>query len=80
MAVGYAYMLDLIPRERTAEFVGINAVSLSAPMIFGPIIAGKVIDSVGYRWVFPGAAACMIVGLIILQFVKARRSSEPIAG
>ena len=78
MAVGYAYMLDLIPRERTAEFVGINAVSLSAPMIFGPIFAGRLIDMLGYRWVFPAAAACMIVGLVILQFVHPRRTSEHI--
>jgi hypothetical protein len=31
---------------------------------------------VGYRSVFPAAAASMIVGLILLQFVSAR-SSRP---
>ena len=73
MSVGYAYMLDLVPPERTAEFVGIHTVSLSAAMVFGGVIAGKLIDMLGYRSIFPVAVACIIVGVIILQFVQARR-------
>jgi MFS family permease len=72
MAVGLAYMLDLVPRKRTAEFVGFSVISVAVAQIVGPLIGGKLIDVMGYRSIFPAAAAAMIVGLIILQFVSAR--------
>jgi MFS family permease len=72
MAVGLAYMLDLVPRKRTAEFVGFSVISVAAAQIVGPLIGGKLIDVLGYRSIFPAAAASMIVGLIILQFVALR--------
>jgi len=72
MAVGLAYMLDLVPRNRTAEFVGFSVISVAVAQIVGPLIAWKLIDTIGYRSIFPAAAASMIVGLIILQFVSAR--------
>jgi MFS family permease len=74
MAVGLAYMLDLVPRNRTAEFVGFSVISVAVAQIVGPLIGGKLIDVVGYRSIFPAAAASMIVGVIILQFVSARPS------
>ena len=74
MAVGLAYMLDLVPRNRTAEFVGFSVISVAVAQIVGPLIGGKLIDVIGYRSIFPAAAAAMIVGLIILQFVSARPS------
>ena len=72
MGVGYAYMLDLVPRNRTAEFVGFSVISVAAAQIVGPLIGGKLIDLLGYRSIFPAAAAAMGVGLIILQFVSPR--------
>jgi MFS family permease len=74
MAVGLAYMLDLVPRNRTAEFVGFSVISVAVAQIIGPLIGGKLIDVIGYRSIFPAAAALMIVGLILLQFVSARPS------
>jgi MFS family permease len=74
MAVGLAYMLDLVPRNRTAEFVGFSVISVAVAQIVGPMIGGKLIDVIGYRSIFPAAAASMIVGVIILQFVSARPS------
>ena len=79
LGVGYAFMLDLIPENRTAEFVGINIISISVAMILGPLIAGKLIDMLGYRSVFPAAAIFMIVGLVILQFVRPRHNDETVA-
>jgi len=76
MAVGLAYMLDLVPRNRTAEFVGFSVISVAVAQIIGPMIGGKLIDVLGYRSIFPVAAAAMIVGLIILQFVSARPRAE----
>ena len=72
MAVGLAFMLDLVPRSRTAEFVGFSVISVAAAQIVGPLIGGKLIDVLGYRSIFPGAAAAMLMGLLILQFVTPR--------
>jgi MFS family permease len=72
MGVGLAYMLDLVPPKRTAEFVGFSVISVAVAQIIGPLIGGKLIDVVGYRSIFPAAATAMAVGLIILQLVSAR--------
>jgi len=73
IGVGYAFMLDLIPVDRTAEFVGFSTISVAAAQILGPLIGGKVIDIMGYRLLFPTASLLMITGLIILQFVHSRK-------
>jgi MFS family permease len=75
MGPAYAYMLDLIPAERTAEFVGFHIISMAAPQIFGPLIGGKMIDAFGYRPLFPVAAAMTLAGFILLQFTRKRRST-----
>jgi MFS family permease len=72
MGVGYAFMLDLVPEERTAEFVGFSVISIAVAQILGPLIGGRLIDELGYRSIFPAAAILMIVGLVILQFVRPR--------
>ena len=64
MAVGYAFLFDLIPKERTAEFVGIGLLSMSSGQICGPLIGGRVIDTLGYRWMFPCAALFLLLGLL----------------
>jgi len=79
MGVGYAYLLDLIPRERTAEFVGFNYMSLTAPQLIGPLIGGKLIDMLGYRSIFPASAVCAAAGLIILLFVRSPQAAEATA-
>ena len=76
MAVGYAFMLDLVPKSRTAEFVGFSVISIAAAQIVGPLVGGKLIDLLGYRSIFPAAAAAMLVGLAILQLVSTRSSES----
>lgn len=75
MAVGYAFLFDLIPKDRTAEFVGIGLVSMASGQICGPLIGGRVIDTLGYRWIFPAAALFLVAGLVLLQFVRTRADS-----
>jgi MFS family permease len=77
MAVGLAYMLDLVPKSRTAEFVGFSIISIAVAQIVGPLIGGKLIDVLGYRSIFPAAAAAMLVGLTILQMVPASPQIPP---
>jgi MFS family permease len=75
VTVGYAFFLDLIPKDRTAEFVGISMLSMSSGQICGPLIGGKLIDTLGYRSMFPSAAFFLLIGLIILQFVRYREDT-----
>ena len=70
--VGYAYMLDLIPEERTAEFVGLNYLSQTLSLVFGALVGGLLIDLFGYRSIFAAAGIFTLVGVIMLQFVRAR--------
>jgi MFS family permease len=76
MAVGYAFFLDLIPEERTAEFVGIGVLTIAGAQFVGPLVGGELIDTLGYRAIFPVAAAFQIVGLALLLRVEPHRSPE----
>jgi MFS family permease len=72
--VAYAYMLDLIPQQRTAEFVGLNYLSQTISLIVGAVIAGTLIDSLGYRATFVAAALFALIGVLMLQRVRPRAS------
>jgi len=72
MGVGLAFMLDLVPRERTAEFVGFSTISIAVSQVLGPLIGGELIDTMGYRSIFPAAAGFMLGGLVLLQRVRPR--------
>jgi len=76
MGVGLAYLLDLIPPERTAEFVGFSIISVAVAQIGGPLIGGALIDTLGYWAIFPATATFMYVGFVLLQFVQPRPASE----
>jgi MFS family permease len=76
MSVGYAFFLDLIPRQRTAEFVGISVVSIAIAVVVGRLCGGLLIDTLGYRSIFPAAAISMLVGGVILQFIRVEHRKE----
>jgi MFS family permease len=69
MTVGYALMLDLIPKARTAEFLGLNAIPVAVPQVIGPILGGILIDTFGYRSIFPAAACTQLLALLLLRYV-----------
>lgn len=77
MSVGLAYLLDLIPPERTAEFVGFSIISVAAAQFAGPPIGGILIDRLGFWAIFPATAGFMWIGLILLQFVQPRVAPKP---
>jgi len=72
MGVGYAFMLDLVPGRRTAEFVGLSVISIAAAQILGLVMGGVLIDGLGYRSIFPAAAASMLCGFAILRSISPR--------
>jgi MFS family permease len=69
MTIGYALMLDLIPEQRTAEFVGLSVIPATVPQIIGPLLGGVLIDTLGYRSIFPAAACAQLLALAILRYV-----------
>jgi MFS family permease len=70
MAIGYAFFLDLIPRERTAAFLGVGVMFVATAQMIGPLIGGKLIDTLGYRSIFPAATALMALSCFLVQFVR----------
>ena len=76
MSVGLAYLLDLVPPERTAEFMGFSIISVAGAQIAGPLIGGVIIDTLGFWAIFPATTLFMWVGLILLQFVRPRAVQE----
>jgi len=58
-----------------AQFSWWLAFWIASGQICGPLIGGKVIDTFGYRWLFPCAAPFLVIGLILLQFVRSPAAS-----
>jgi MFS family permease len=69
ITVGYALMLDLIPKQRTAEFLGLSAIPVAVPQVIGPILGGVLIDTFGYRSIFPAAACAELLAAFLLRYV-----------
>jgi len=75
VAVGYAFFLDLIPEGRAAEFVGIYAFFIGLAQFVALQLGGKLIDSIGFRFVFVLGGAFVVLGFIAFQFVQAPQHS-----
>ncbi len=59
------------PRERTGYALGFLQTSLSAGMLFGPVIGGALADVFGYRPIFfIVAALCFSSGLFVIFMVR----------
>jgi len=72
----FAFYFDLIPEERTAEFMGLNNVSIYAGQLVGPLLGGKLIDTLGYRSMFVAAAILLAAGLLVLLLVRPPERTE----
>ncbi|HDP79501.1 MAG TPA: MFS transporter [Spirochaetes bacterium] len=64
LAVGYSYYLTLVPPERTAGYVGLYMACQNGTILTGPAIAGVIIETWGYRWMFPCAGAFVLAGFL----------------
>ncbi len=77
MVVPYAMVVNLIPDDRMAEFIGIAWISIYVSVFLGRLLTGFLIDSFGsYRSIFVFAAICHTVGLLLLQGVEEKREQE----
>jgi MFS family permease len=74
-------LTDLVPRARTAEFIGLGSAVFSFAQPLGSVIAGGVVwlatQAVGldaaYRWSFITASVLVLVAAALLQTVHPER-------
>jgi len=70
LAVSYPFFLSLLPAGNTAGFVGLYMACQNGTLLVGPVIAGLMIDRFGYVTLFFGAAAVMLVGMMMYMTVR----------
>lgn len=55
-----------LPKHLHAKMFSLTAVGWILPALLGPIVAGILVDTVGWRWAFWGVAPIMVIASIIL--------------
>lgn len=55
-----------LPPHLHSKMFSLTAVAWLLPALLGPIVAGVLVDTVGWRWAFWGVAPIMVIGSIIL--------------
>ncbi|HMA33919.1 MAG TPA: MFS transporter [Chloroflexia bacterium] len=73
---------DLVPRKRTAEFIGLISAVFSFAQPIGSVLAGVVVTiatgmvggSAAYRWTFIFSGAMVLLAAACLQLVKPERA------
>ena len=57
--------IELAPTSRTSLYLGTTSTVLAPFFILGPLIAGGLADSIGYRTIFIAAAVLALVGIVL---------------
>jgi MFS family permease len=73
---------DLVPRKRTAEFIGLGSAVFSFAQPLGSVVVGGIVslatimvgDSDAYRWAFISAGAFVLIACALLQTVHPERA------
>lgn len=68
-----AFVVELVDEEHVANAVSLNSAMMTSSRVFGPVIAGVLITTVGYAWCFTLDALSYIGPMIALL---AMRTSE----
>ena len=76
-------LTDLVPRKRTAEFVGLGSAVFSLAQPVGSVLAGAVVslallasnEASAYRWSFIFSAAMVLLAAVLLQRVRPERAA-----
>lgn len=55
-----------LPSHLHSKMFSLTAVAWLLPAIMGPIVAGILVDTVGWRWAFWGVAPIMVIGSLLL--------------
>jgi len=76
-----AIVPEIVPRAQLPAALGLNAVSMNASRIVGPILAGALIAGAGSQWVFAlNAALSLAAAVVIWRWRRAPREPSPLPG
>lgn len=75
-------LIDVVPRKRTAEFVGLGSAAFSFAQPVGSVLAGAVVGLAtifvggddAYRWAFISAGVMLLTGGLLLRTVHPERA------
>lgn len=74
---GSALLMDLFPKGRAGEFMGLNTVFGSIPAVLSLWISGALIDKIGsYRIIFIIGMAASIIALIVTALIPNKNRLE----
>ena len=62
----YAILAEIVPPERLGEFMGIMNLFVSLSQWIATLTMGWILDSVGFKYFFPVAAAIMFISAIVI--------------
>lgn len=67
-----SFVTELVGNDDLPNAVGLNSATFNTARIFGPALAGLLIDGVGTAWVFLGNAASFIAVIVGLALMRQR--------
>jgi MFS family permease len=70
-ATGPAILADIVPAERRGRAYGNSMGAVYVGLTLGPIIAGSLVDTWGWRAVFLAGAATLLSGYLLIHFMTA---------
>ena len=72
-----AFVVELVDEEHVANAVSLNSAMMTSSRVFGPVIAGVLISTVGYAWCFTLDALSYIgpmIALLLMRTSEIRRA------
>jgi len=72
-----AFVVELVDEEHVANAVSLNSAMMTSSRVFGPVIAGVLISTVGYAWCFTLDALSYVgpvVALLVMRTSEIRRA------
>lgn len=76
-----AVVPELVPRPQLPAALALNGIAMNSARIFGPLIAGAIIASLGSAWVFVLNAVLSVgTGVAIMAWRREARPPSPLPG
>ena len=72
----YAILAEIAPANRLGEFMGIMNLFISLSQWIATLVMGYLLDSAGFGFFFPIAAAIMGIAVILIFFSKFDKAAE----
>lgn len=77
-ATGPAILADLVPAEQRGKAYGSSLGAIYAGLTLGPILAGFLVDTWGWRSVFLAGAATILFGYLLIRSLMPSSWSRPV--